>query len=271
MVDVFLFGIFTVLAIFWILRKNGRKGRRIPGPKGLPLVGCVLEVKEENIHTKFSDYAHEYGDIFQFKLMNDTIIGLNSEHLIRLAYAQDGYKEYLNDKPATFYAEMLLYGSQSTEFCKDGYSAEHTAYRKGFTNVMKIYGAGIDSSIEEMFMTEIKRGLMKRIEDYNGKYFEIAYELKRSLANTLSCLFKGEPFNDNDPNASIFDEFCDCVDYFGNASVNNVLTTLPFLRYMPGPYGKQFAKALKTRETIIDIFFKEQKVRNTLNVTVHLA
>lgn len=259
MIQIVLLGVVAVLIIMLFLRKDGRKGKRIPGPLGLPLLGCALDVNTENIHEKFSEYARQYGDIFQVKLMNFNIIGLNTGEMIKEAASSDGYKQYLNDRATTFYGEMMLFGSQSTVFCKNGYSTLHNTYRKGFTRAMQVYGAEGFSAFEERILNEIRSGLMKKIEGYSGKDFEIVSLLQRSLSNTLSCVLRGKPFKDDEPDTNIFMEYSEGANFFANASVNNILTTFPFLRNIPGPYGKEFARTMKKREKIIEIMFKEQK------------
>lgn len=243
-------------------RKDVREGKQIPGPKGLPIVGNITEVNTENMHVKCFEYAGKFGDIFQVKLLNQRLIILNSESLTRLAGSADRYKQYMNDKPGSFYGDMFFYGSQCTVLCQHGFSAEHNGYRKGFTKATKDINIGCVS-------------LIAKIESTENLDFEIVSEIKLSLADTLSSLLIGKQFKGDDPNRKLIGEFSDITDFFLQPSVNDALQMFPFLRHLPGSYGKQFKRATKAIEAIIDVYFHQQKesydpvkVRGTVDHTL---
>jgi hypothetical protein len=81
----------------------------------------------------------------------------------------------------------------------------------------------------------------------------------------------GKQFKGDDPNRKLIGEFSDITDFFLQPSVNDALQMFPFLRHLPGSYGKQFKRATKAIETIIDVYFKQQKVRGIFDVASLVA
>lgn len=177
MIELIFLGLLAGFVAFLFMRKNVRTGTLIPGPKGLPIIGHTFEINSKNMHDKCYEYAHQFGDIFQVNLMNQKIIMINSESLIRLAATADGCKQYLNDKPATFFGDKLMYGSQCAVLCENGFSEEHNAYRKGFIKAIKEFDIGSLS-------------LLTKIESYENIDFEIVSEIKMSLADTLATVVR---------------------------------------------------------------------------------
>ncbi|ESK87000.1 cytochrome p450, partial [Moniliophthora roreri MCA 2997] len=62
----------------WIaLFGRRRPGKLPPGPKGYPLVGNALQLRDRPWHT-FVKWKKQYGDIVYFRLFNQDAIVLNS-------------------------------------------------------------------------------------------------------------------------------------------------------------------------------------------------
>ena len=100
---VILYVVLGFLALWYFFFSQKRtKGKPIPGPGGLPIIGQGLAITSETLHITLSEYADEYGDIVQFKSFHDKIISLNTADLIRKAFNNDPYKKFMNDRPLTF-------------------------------------------------------------------------------------------------------------------------------------------------------------------------
>ena len=179
-----LLGLVAVLCYFAMKRRP--KGKPIPGPAGLPLIGNGLEITSETLHLKLSEYAKKYGDVVQVKIFTDNIICLNSADLIRKAFNDDPYKKFLNDRPATFWGQRILSDSQSIGFYPRAFGGIHGDLRKGITKAFHVYGDGV-KEFEEKIAVEIQR-LLKVIDEKGGKDFEFISVIKRSLSNTMAYL-----------------------------------------------------------------------------------
>jgi hypothetical protein len=173
------------LLMLYQIRKSQTKGKQIPGPKGLPIFGCSFYLNAENTHVKYAEFAKSYGDICEVQLLKNNVILLNTSDLIN-AISEDKYKQYLNDRPETFYGENILFGSQSTAFYKDGYCHTHDKLRKGFARAVYAFEHEHCSSFDADLKTLIEDDLAKDIKLHAGTAFEFTSMIQKSLTRVLA-------------------------------------------------------------------------------------
>lgn len=239
---------------------KGRKGvhvhgKEIPGPKGWPVIGSLLDFKLGTLHIIVSQYAKKYGDIFQLKIFNERLVFLNTAALVRKAWGSEKYRRFFNDRPVTFYGENFLYGSKGLILNKHGYSHKHSELRKYFAKGLLAYGDGI-KAFEDAIGEEIVR-FMETIEGFRGEEFEFIPLVEQSLSNLLSILMCGERRTaDND---RLFFDFVDEINYTGTPAFNGVMKVFPFLKDCPGPYGSSCRRIKEMRQKLINLFLNRQK------------
>ena len=66
---------------------------KLPGPKGLPLLGNVLQLDLAKLHLIVEEWADHYGEIYKFKIFNKTAVAISNIELIH---------QILRDRPETF-------------------------------------------------------------------------------------------------------------------------------------------------------------------------
>jgi len=66
---------------------------KLPGPKGLPVLGNLLQINLQKLHSILEEWADNYGDIYQFKLFNKTVVAISEPALTQ---------NILRDRPETF-------------------------------------------------------------------------------------------------------------------------------------------------------------------------
>lgn len=66
---------------------------QLPGPKGLPLLGNLLQIDLPKLHSILEGWAGIYGDIYQFKLFNKTVVAITEHSLIQ---------SIMRDRPETY-------------------------------------------------------------------------------------------------------------------------------------------------------------------------
>lgn len=177
-----------VVFIYRILKPVTFDGRIIPGPKGLPVIGSLLEFKLGNLHNVATKYALQFGDVFQLKVFHERLVFLNTAKLVRKAWGSEDYRRYFNDRPVTFYGENFLYGSKGVILNKYGYSQRHSELRKYFAKGLLAYGDGV-KAFEDVISAEVVR-FMDTIETFNGEEFEFIPVVEQSLSNLLSILVR---------------------------------------------------------------------------------
>lgn len=80
--NLFVLTAVLLLFVYAIVRAQSQKkfsegGRRLPGPKGLPFIGSVLDLPELS-YLKFHEWAKTYGPIFQVSLLGETHVVVTS-------------------------------------------------------------------------------------------------------------------------------------------------------------------------------------------------
>ncbi|MGR9116941.1 MAG: cytochrome P450 [Gammaproteobacteria bacterium] len=76
-----------------ITEKRTNSLSRLPGPKGLPLLGNLLQVDLTKLHSILEEWAAIYGDIYKFSLANRTVVAISNPTLIQ---------HILRDRPLTY-------------------------------------------------------------------------------------------------------------------------------------------------------------------------
>jgi len=66
---------------------------RLPGPKGLPVIGNLLQLDLLKLHSILEQWSDIYGDIYKFKIVNKTVLAISDPVLIQ---------NILRDRPETY-------------------------------------------------------------------------------------------------------------------------------------------------------------------------
>lgn len=101
-----LLGILCLVFFLWKTKRY--HGKEIPGPKGLPIIGCLFEIRAKALHDIMSNYAREFGDIVKIRICGLDLVVLNSYELIDKAFRDGNYKAYINEKPKTYVRTFLV-------------------------------------------------------------------------------------------------------------------------------------------------------------------
>ncbi|XP_060554487.1 cytochrome P450 2C31-like [Ruditapes philippinarum] len=190
-------------------------------------------------------------------MLHQTFVCLNSEGLIRKALATEPYTRFMNERNKFFYGEAMLYGSQSVVFYGDPYSKVYNGMRKGMIKGLHVYGQEGLNEFEENIQLELCR-LNKQIESFGDNDFDMVAIIQRSLTNVVSQVLIGESLSDNDTDVNMFWDYIEGVNFFVNASVNNILSFMPILRFAPA-FKRKYDFMSRGKNKIIERFFKGRK------------
>ncbi|KAF1958530.1 cytochrome P450 2E1 [Byssothecium circinans] len=85
-----------VLYIIWNVIASSRRSRvprglkKLPGPKGYPVIGSVPDVPEKNGFIKFADWGKEYGPIYQVNLAGSNHVWISTDEIARDLLSKKG-------------------------------------------------------------------------------------------------------------------------------------------------------------------------------------
>ncbi|MDD5322092.1 MAG: cytochrome P450 [Methylococcales bacterium] len=66
---------------------------QLQGPKGLPVLGNILQIDLQRLHSILEEWSGIYGDIYKFKIANKTVVAISNPALIQ---------NILRDRPETY-------------------------------------------------------------------------------------------------------------------------------------------------------------------------
>ena len=76
-----------------ITEKSRKSLSQLPGPKGLPILGNLLQIKLQKLHTILESWSDSYGKMYKFKVANKTVVAISDSTLIQAI---------LRDHPETY-------------------------------------------------------------------------------------------------------------------------------------------------------------------------
>lgn len=100
-------GFIALLAyVIYAISRIGHRDKRIPpGPPTVPILGNLLIFPRTYLHLQFSEWAKQYGDIYSLKVMNKTMIVLNSPSAIKEIIDKNGAAS--SNRPHSILADMI--------------------------------------------------------------------------------------------------------------------------------------------------------------------
>nr|XP_060611508.1 cytochrome P450 1A5-like [Anolis sagrei ordinatus] len=237
---------FLVLVIIKSFRQKIPPGlKSLPGPKGYPLIGSMLDLGK-NPHLTLSQMRQKYGDVMQIRIGTRPILVLSGLETIRQALVKQG--EDFAGRP-NLYSFQFVGEGQSLAFgsCPAGVWRSR---RKVAQNALKVISIAANENLstcplEEFVSTEADYLLTKFQELMKEKNsFEPYRYLVVSVANVICGMCFGKRYDHEDQ------ELLSLVNInndFGEAAASgNPADFIPLLRYLPNQTMKVF-RDLNTR------------------------
>ena len=80
--------------------------RHPPGPRGLPIIGNLLELSSNNPGPRFASFAREYGDIFFLTVPGRTVLVINS--IAAMKSLLNKQAAAYSDRPVSPFSELYV-------------------------------------------------------------------------------------------------------------------------------------------------------------------
>ncbi|GJE86535.1 cytochrome P450 [Phanerochaete sordida] len=254
------FAILTVILLKAVITRSRQRARYPPGPKGLPIIGNILQMPKEDEWLTFARWGEQYGDIVYLQLLGQPMIILNS--------AKDAIA--LLDKRGTIYSDrpMLTMGGDLVGW-KD--SLGLLSYGPRFREYRRFMAKSIGSKAQmERHLPLVERETTILLKRLLNKPDELLENLRKTAAAIILTLSHGYRVQeDDDPLLEVVHE---AIDKFFEASTPGafLVDVFPLLRYVPawvpGATFKATAKRWKvTLQKMVDVphvFVKEQMAKH---------
>ncbi|CAM4609513.1 unnamed protein product [Lepidochelys olivacea] len=245
--------------------------KRLPGPRGYPLIGNVLELGS-NPHLTLTQMSQKYGDVMQIWIGTRPVLVLSGLDTIKQALVKQG--EDFMGRPDLYSFHHITDG-QSLTFSTDS-GEVWRARRKLAQNALKTFSVlpSPNSSstclLEEHVSKEadyLIRKLLQLMEE--KKRFDAFRYVVVSVANVISAMCFGNRYDHDDQEllsiVNVTEEFGDV------AASGNPVDFIPVLQYLPNRTMKKFmefnTRFLRLLQDIVKEHYESFEKDNIRDIT----
>jgi cytochrome P450 len=223
----------------------------LPGPRGWPLLGNVLQVKFSRIHRDMEAWSREYGPVFFVKL-GPTPVLVVADHETVVAV--------LRDRPDVFQrASKLREVSEEMGGLPGLFSSEGQAWRDQRRMVMASFAPGHVRAYFASLMKVTQR-LRARWHkaSVDGASIDLQADLKRFAVDAIAGLAFGTEVNSLD---SGDDPIHRHLDIILAGTYRRVMATVPYWRCVRLPADRQLDRSVAAFKTAIAGFIAQARAR----------
>ena len=221
-------GIFTFfLCLVWIKTK---KTLALPGPKGLPFVGNLLQLDIKSPHAHLTEWARQYGGVYSINLMGDNWVMVSSYKALNGVLVKRG-PEFANRPSSIFRINYGCYGSNSNSLIWSNHdSAYYNQVKQLVHQNMKQYSTGLQTI--ELVVTTMLRNFKEKLDKREGKSFNPKADIYKFTLQSLLYFLIGKFI---DEESGIFKQCQEMervyVTSFSMTGPGSELDAFPWLRF----------------------------------------
>ena len=180
LLSVAVVGIFTFFFCLMWMKKH--KPLTLPGPKGLPFLGNLLQLDKKSPHAHLTEWAKQYGGVYSINLMGDNWVVVSSYEALHEVLVKRG-PEFAN-RPSVFRNNYLFFGNARNSIFRSNSDSEYYNIVKQLIHQnLKQYSIGLERI--ELVVTTMLRNFKEKLNNTN----ERAYNPKTDIYNfTLQSL-----------------------------------------------------------------------------------
>lgn len=206
------------VVFLWCLLTGTGQGKQLPpGPRGLPIIGCLLDIDKRQPYRTFTAWGKAFGDVISFPLLHERLVMLNSYTAIKEAFVRHG--DVFSGRPLIHYIRDNLVRNSGIVLI-DGRKWHDN--RKFSIHVLREFGVG--RSLSEDILTDEMQVLKQQLDDRVGTAVDVMPQLCRTINNVVSRLSFGRECDNEDP---AFQEVLRSIQVL--TSESNVFSQLPSL------------------------------------------
>ncbi|XP_043852322.1 cytochrome P450 2F2 [Dromiciops gliroides] len=230
---VLLLLLLGITCVLLAKRAHKTKGRLPPGPRPLPLLGNLLQLRSRDMLASLTKLSQEYGPIFTIHLGIRPVVVLSGYEAV---------KEALVDKAEEFSGRgeyPVFYDFTKGNGVVFSNGEKWKVLRRFSIQILRNFGMG-KKSIEERILEE-EDFLLEELKKTEGAPFDPTFVLSRSVSNIICSVIFGSRFDYEDERLLkiiqlINDNFKIMSSPWGE--MYNIFPGL--LQWIPGPHHRLF-------------------------------
>ena len=212
----------------------------LPGPKGLPLVGNLLQLDLKQLHRVLERWANEFGTLYSFKLGSRPVVVVAEPELIQ---------PILRNRPAAY----RRLGTIEAVFQEMGITGVFSAEGEDWKRQRRLTVSALDvNHLRQFFPTLIK--VTERLKNKwqnaadQGKPVDVQQDLMRYTVDVTTNLAFGYDMNTLEKEGDVIQHHLEKIFPAINRRIN---AALPYWRYFKLPADRALDRSLDSvRETI---------------------
>jgi cytochrome P450 len=220
----------------------------LPGPKGLPILGNLLQIDLHKLHLILEEWAGIYGGLYQFKLANKPVVAISDTELIQ---------QILRDRPQT-YRRASPIESITKELGTHGvFAAEGEQWQRHRTLTMQAFRP---ENLRRFFPTlrMITERLQNRWRTTAGQPIDLDQEWMRFTVDVTTQFAFGYDINLLENENADFQRHLECQLPGFNRWAN---APFPYWRFVKLPSDRAMLKSLAVIKETIGGFIRETRER----------
>ncbi|MEP6876271.1 MAG: cytochrome P450 [Burkholderiales bacterium] len=228
-----------------------RRYEDLPGPRGIPVFGNLLQIEAGRLHLQLEAWCAEYGPIFKLQLRNRQVVVIGDHELIAAALRDrpDGFRR--TTKLAEVWAEMgLLEGL---------FNANGETWRRQRRMVM----AGFDPAHVKRYFPSLQRVAQRlaarwQLAAQRGSTIDLQADLMRYTVDTIAGLAFGAEVNTLQSDEDVIQNH---LNRIFPAVFKRIFAPLPMWRYLPSASDRALRHSVAEVNAAVDRFVAEARTR----------
>lgn len=205
----------------------------LPGPRGLPLLGNLLQIRPERFHLQLEDWQRRYGPLYRFQLGGKPVLVCSDTALMQAA---------ARERPARWRRWRAIESVFDEMGANGVFSVEGPAWNRQRRLVMQALNA---SHFRGFFpaMQCITERLLRRLARHAayGEEVEMLDVLTRYTVDVTTTLAFGEDPNTLEAGGDVIQQHL--MQVFPTV-MKRVTAPWPYWRYLPLPADRRFERSL---------------------------
>lgn len=228
-----------------------RRFQDLPGPRGVPVFGNLLQVESTRLHQQLEAWCAEFGPVFKLQLGKRQVIAVGDHTLIAQA---------LRDRPDGFRrTERLAQVSAEIGLLPGVFGANGETWRRQRRMVM----AGFDPGHLQRYFPSLQQvaarlaGRWQRAAQ-QGQDIDLLADLMRYTVDTIAGLAFGAEVNTLESDADVIQNH---LNRIFPALFQRIFSPVPWWRWFPSAQDKALRRSVAEVNVAVDSFVAQARAR----------
>jgi cytochrome P450 len=233
------------------LPKPLRRFAELPGPRGIPVFGNLLQVESTRLHLQLEQWCEEFGSIFKLQLGKRRVMVVGDHELIATALRDrpDGFRR--TTRLEEVWTEMGLLGGL--------FGANGDTWRRQRRMVMSAFDPG---HVRRYFpsLQQVAKRLAARwqLAAQAGHAIDLQADLMRYTVDTIAGLAFGAEVNTLQSDEDVIQKH---LNQIFPAVFRRIFAPLPTWRWVPSAADRQLRRSVAAVNAAVDVFVAQARAR----------